>query len=77
MDQSKPSLRWMSYEAIAAGLRLAPFPVDWKDKNSKEIVHESLSPIWWFLEIFPWKRLTFQNQDDTTYWYVYRSVSEI
>lgn len=70
MDQSKPSLRWMSYEATAAGLRLAPLGTDWDIKDPKLIVHESLTSIWWPLEILPVKQLTFRGQEETVRKYV-------
>ena len=58
MDCSRPPLRWMVFEAGALGLRTALFehelsPV-WEIK-----VKESLTPLWWPLEFFPFKRWTY------------------
>lgn len=65
MDRSQPPLRWMSYEASAAGLRLLPFDTAWEIKANLA-VHESLTTIWWLFEALPWKRLTYRNEHGQT-----------
>lgn len=70
MDLSKPSLRWMCYEATAAGLRLDPFSVEWDVKDPNVIIHESLTLGWRPFEYIPWRRLTYRTPDDTTLRYV-------
>lgn len=65
MDRSQPPLRWMSYEASAAGLRLIPVSTAWEIKANLA-VHESLTTVWWLFEALPWKRLTYRNEHGQT-----------
>ncbi|EIM79299.1 uncharacterized protein STEHIDRAFT_36800, partial [Stereum hirsutum FP-91666 SS1] len=61
----QPPLRWMSYEASAAGLRLLPVSTAWEIKANLA-VHESLTTVWWLFEALPWKRLTYRNEHGQT-----------
>ena len=61
MDRSRPPLRWMVFEAGALGLRTARFERELSSKEQIEI-KESLTPVWWLLELLPLKRLTYANQ---------------
>jgi hypothetical protein len=58
MDRSRPPLRRMVREAGTVGLRTARFERELSSDQQIEI-KESLTGIWWFLEILPFKRLTF------------------
>ena len=63
MNNNTPPLRWMVYEAVDAGLRTAIFKR--KAKEHKEIkITESLTWGWYFLEICPFKRLTFEQTEN-------------
>ena len=63
MNRSRPPLRWMVFEAGAAGLRMAQFKR--KLSSGEQIdVKESLTWHWWILEILPLKRLTFTRRED-------------
>ena len=69
MDRSRPPLRWMVFEAGALGLRTAPFE---RDLSPDEQIHvkESLTPLWWPLELFFFNRLTYtrrENGEQTTH----------
>jgi hypothetical protein len=69
VNRSRPPLRWMVFEAGGVGLRTARFDRELSSEQQIEI-KESLSGIWWFLEMLPFSRLTFTNQGDpaeTTY----------
>lgn len=68
MDKSQPPLRWMSYEATAAGLRMAPFKSKWDLKPTVNI-HESLSGVWHLFEWLPWGRLTYRDCHTMTHRY--------
>ena len=61
-DRGTPPLRWMVFEAGAAGLRTAPFKRELEDYTKINIV-ESLTGLWHFLEIYPFKRLTFTREE--------------
>lgn len=65
MNRSDPPLRWMTYEATAAGLRLYPFERDWK--LIPEIsIHESLTGPWHLLEwLIPVRHLTYDDEATT------------
>lgn len=62
MNRSDPPLRWMSYEAAAAGLRLLPFEREWKIKPEISI-HESLTGPWKVLEWLPVNHLTYGDKN--------------
>jgi hypothetical protein len=63
MNRSRPPLRWMVFEAGAVGLRTARFKRELSSKEQIEI-KESLTGVWWFLEVFPFKRLTFARRNE-------------
>lgn len=65
MDLSAPSLRWMSYQATAAGLRVQPVTGNW-EFDAPITVHESLVWSWWPFEVIPWVRLTYRDERDST-----------
>lgn len=70
MDLRRPPLRWMALEAGAAGLRTASVAREPSSQEKIEI-KESLTGFWWFLEIIPFKRLTFTRRPDgkkETHW---------
>jgi hypothetical protein len=52
----------MVFEAEALGLRTAPFE---RDLSPDEQIHhgESLTPLWWPLELLPFKRLTYTRRE--------------
>ncbi|KZV85138.1 hypothetical protein EXIGLDRAFT_623373 [Exidia glandulosa HHB12029] len=55
-----PSLRWMSYEARLAGLHLDDdVPSIWFEEQRPS---ESLTALWWLLEVFPIRRLDYEAQ---------------
>ena len=68
MNRSRPPLRWMVFEAGALGLRTALFERELSPDEQIEI-KESLTRVWWPLELFFFKRLTFTrggNGKETT-----------
>ena len=66
---SDPPLRWMSYEATAAGLRLDPFGRGW-DLKPHINIHESLTFPWCILEYLRLTHLTYVAQQAKRRWYV-------
>ncbi|KJA23408.1 hypothetical protein HYPSUDRAFT_39890 [Hypholoma sublateritium FD-334 SS-4] len=62
MDRSQPPLRWMVFEAAAHGLRTAEFARK-RPKNEIIEIKESLTGIWWLLELLPFKRLTYTRDE--------------
>ena len=62
IDRSQPPLRWMVFEAEAVGLRTAPFE---RDLSPDEQINEkeSLTLLWWPLELFPFNRLTYTRRE--------------
>ena len=62
MDRSRPPLRWMVFEAEALGLRTAPFK---RELAPEEQIHfeESLTGVWWPLELFFFERLTYTRRE--------------
>ncbi|TFK18430.1 WD40 repeat-like protein [Coprinopsis marcescibilis] len=58
MDRSRPPLRWMVYEANAAGLRTRDFERELLPQEQVEI-KESLTGLWHAFECLPFKRLTY------------------
>ena len=63
MNRSTPPLRWMVFEAGAAGLRTALFKRELKDYEQTSLI-ESLTWPWLFFEICPFKRLTFTRKEN-------------
>ncbi|PPQ69959.1 hypothetical protein CVT26_013295 [Gymnopilus dilepis] len=61
MDRSRPSLRWMVFEAEAVGLRTKGFKGELSSKDLIE-VRESLTWIWRPFEFIPFPRLTFSRE---------------
>lgn len=68
MNRSDPPLRWMSYEATAAGLRLEPFAREW-ELQPKINVHESLAGPWYILECLRLTHLIYDGSSTVTRWY--------
>ena len=62
MDQSSPSLLWISYEGIAAGLLMDPDLFEWKSEQQGE-VHESLKGAYKLLEILPITHQSYKSRD--------------
>ncbi|KAI0039159.1 hypothetical protein FA95DRAFT_1612794 [Auriscalpium vulgare] len=65
LNQFGAALRWMSYESIIHGLRLAPF-----QGNQWQSFEPNLSLTWnWkILEVFFFKQLSYKTEDSTTIW---------
>lgn len=62
MDQFGPALRWMTYEARNAGLRIQTRKDQWIDLDPTE----SMSLFWRPLELVPVKRLSYKTAGSTT-----------
>ena len=77
MDLARPPLRWMVFEAWAAGLRTSPFERERSYERIKVI--ESLTWPWRFFEICPFTRLTFTRNENgiktTRMWVCWRLQS--
>ncbi|KAI0028425.1 hypothetical protein K488DRAFT_35083, partial [Vararia minispora EC-137] len=58
LDQSRPPLRWMYFEASAAGLRLKPFMREF-DQSKDPDIKESMRGVWHLAELLPIKRLCY------------------
>ena len=71
MDRARPPLRWMVFEAEAAGLRTARFERELLFYEHINII-ESLTWPWLLFESCPIKRLTFTRNEngkpETTRW---------
>jgi len=67
LDRRPPPLRWMVYQAVAAGLRLDTLRTENEERHPE--MHESLSGIWWTLEVLPIKRLSYKTKDGTKRWW--------
>ncbi|KIK04380.1 hypothetical protein K443DRAFT_4683 [Laccaria amethystina LaAM-08-1] len=63
MDRARPPLRWMVFEAGAAGLRTARFERELLAYEQINII-KSLTWPWLFFEICPLKRLTFTRKEN-------------
>ena len=63
MDRSRPPLRWMVLQAGALGLRTEPFERELSSHEQINII-ESLTRVWWLLELFFFLRLTYTSQND-------------
>ncbi|EJD39372.1 WD40 repeat-like protein [Auricularia subglabra TFB-10046 SS5] len=59
-----PALRWMSFEADLAELRLVPAPSNWLPPTTTN----SMTTIWSLVEWLPIKRLTYSDAYETTRW---------
>ncbi|TFY80651.1 hypothetical protein EWM64_g3365 [Hericium alpestre] len=66
LNRSQPALRWMSYEAVKAGLFMHSFKGYLALENTPQI-HESLKHAWWIFELLvPVRQLSYKGQNDTT-----------
>ncbi|KAF9547409.1 hypothetical protein CPC08DRAFT_769448 [Agrocybe pediades] len=63
MDRSRPPLRWMVHEAGALGLRMKPFTRELSSDEHIE-VKESLTGLWRALEWLPFRRLSFNGENE-------------
>ncbi|KZV86524.1 hypothetical protein EXIGLDRAFT_574310, partial [Exidia glandulosa HHB12029] len=54
--QFGPALRWMSFEALLAGVELLPAPPKWERQPTKT---NSMTPFWRFVDLLPIKRLSY------------------
>lgn len=68
MNQFGPALRWISFEALLAGVRLTEAPQNWTP--GKQVVHNSLSFVWRILEYLPIKHPSYQDTTSNTWWCV-------
>jgi hypothetical protein len=60
LNRFGPALRWMTYEAITAGLRMKPFEnKKWKDIKP----NDSLNWFWHILECIPFPRLSYDDEE--------------
>ncbi|KAJ8482199.1 hypothetical protein ONZ45_g15035 [Pleurotus djamor] len=59
-----PSLRWMTHEAMACGLKMSPYQGEWKTLTPKE----SLTSFWRILECFPFGALSYKDANSLTWW---------
>jgi hypothetical protein len=71
MDRRKPPLRWIVFEARAAGLRVDRLDRAFLSEQKIEI-RESLRWYWWILEVLPFKRLTFTRRGDGMHQITYK-----
>jgi hypothetical protein len=62
LDRSRPPLRWMVFEAGAAGLRTALFERGLGDYEEINVI-ETLTWNWLLLELCPITRLTFTRKE--------------
>ena len=63
MDRSRPPLRWMVLQAGALGLRTEPFERELSPHEQINII-ESLTWVWWPLELCFFNRLTYASPND-------------
>ena len=63
MDRFRPPLRWMVFEAGAAGLRTARLERELLAYGHINVV-ESMTWQWFLLELCPFKRLTYTRNED-------------
>ncbi|PPQ70201.1 hypothetical protein CVT25_011552 [Psilocybe cyanescens] len=63
MNRSRPPLRWMVFEAGALGLRTALFDRELKP-NEQVDIKESLTLLWWPLELLCFRRLTYTRREN-------------
>ena len=63
MDRSRPPLRWMVLQAGALGLRIEPFERELSPHEQINII-ESLTWVWWPLELCFFNRLTYASPND-------------
>ena len=63
MDRSRPPLRWMVFQAGALGLRTEPFERDLSPSEQINVT-ESLTWVWWPLELCFFNRLTYTRRAD-------------
>ncbi|KAJ3874464.1 WD40 repeat-like protein [Lentinula edodes] len=65
LDKFGPATRWMSLQAMSAGLQLLPFQKEWV----KEVhIHQSMTWYWRVLEFFPLQRRCYVGQKKFTHW---------
>ncbi|EJD36615.1 hypothetical protein AURDEDRAFT_174297 [Auricularia subglabra TFB-10046 SS5] len=64
MRKFGPALRWMSFEARLAGLKISKEPRRWDTELPRT---NSLTPFWKLIELLPVKRLTYDSVSGTTY----------
>jgi len=73
LNNASVPVLWMGNEALIAGLKLHPSQFEWNwDKLRDSKPKESLTLAWRFLEILPFKRLSYTKKGHYT-WY-YRSL---
>jgi hypothetical protein len=63
MDRSRPPLRWMIFQAGAVGLRTKPFERELSSSEQINVI-ESLTGVWWPLELCFFHRLTYTRRSD-------------
>ena len=63
MDRSRPPLRWMVLQAGALGLRTKPFERELTLDEQINVI-ESLTWVWWPLELCFFERLTYASRND-------------
>ncbi|THV02718.1 WD40 repeat-like protein [Dendrothele bispora CBS 962.96] len=70
-DHFGPALRWMSYEAISCGLKMESYRGEWKPIK----FNESLTGFWKVLECLPFRRLSYKDENRTTYRLMFQRFS--
>ena len=63
MDRSRPPLRWMVFQAGTLGLRTKPFERELSRHEQIDVI-ESLTWVWWPLELCFFDRLTYSRRSD-------------
>ncbi|KAJ8482638.1 hypothetical protein ONZ45_g14882 [Pleurotus djamor] len=58
-----PSLRWMTHEAMACGLKMSPYKGEWKAVTP----NESLTVFWRILEYLPFGALSYKDENSLTW----------
>ena len=61
MDHSSPPLRWMVLQAGVLGLHTKPFECE-PSPHEQINITESLTWVWWPLELWPFHRLTYMRE---------------
>lgn len=66
LNRGDPPLRWMSYEAVQAGLMMSSFDGSKFEGWDTFKVNRSMTGMWWMLEILPLRRLSYRDDKRST-----------
>ena len=64
LDRGDPPLRWMSYEATQAGLKINTFE---KSKSDSFEERSSIRGLWWLFELLPLPHLSYHDATHLTF----------